>query len=188
MNTKKLFAYADEAGQDKRSKVFVVGVLLVESKMEAEEWAIGLDRCKKSLKWHSTKYENKLEFLRRLRETSFKFFAYTYTWQKKEMDKNYQELFLEGIIHILKPVKAKQIILFLDGVTSKKVNRELGSYLRRSGAPVKKIRGVDDKKVPLIRIIDAIVGAVRDYKRGYRKELMDLVERLLKEGKIVIVK
>jgi len=184
----RVYCYTDESGQDTKSKIFIIGVLAVENKDEAEKWAGQLDSHKKALKWYKTHYKNKIKFLQELAQTDFLFYIYVRIFPKATDGQDYNQLFLAGLKDILKELKGKEINLIIDGKVKRAILLQTGSFLRRGGITVNKVTNADDKKVPLIRIIDAVVGAVRDYWEGENRDVIKEVKALLKMGKIVILK
>jgi hypothetical protein len=181
---RKYYCYVDETGQDTKGKLFLVGVLVVEDKEKATLWADRLNKLKKRIKWHGTKKKNKIAFLEALSQSSFPFKSFVSVFKDC---KDYFKATLEGISKSLKNLGKERILLFFDGKIHKKIRLKIGVFLHCQKIKVKKVRGINIKKEPLIEIIDAIVGAVREKIEG-EKEIAQRVNILVKNGNLKIFK
>lgn len=180
----KVYCYIDETGQDLATNIFIVGVLTVLNKAKAEIWADKIDALKRSPKWKNTKTKNKVEFLKALAKSNFEFYAYIVS---KEKDTPVAELFQQGIVKVLKLFRDKDLFVYVDGKIHRRNLGKIASSLRKSGISPKKVRYMNDEAVSLIRIIDGIVGAVRDYQDG-NVVVSKLIKVLLNQNKIYLIK
>ncbi len=64
--------------------------------------------------------------------------------------------------------------LFIDGKKHREYTRAFKKVLRDKGITVKKLRTVDDKAYPTIRVADAVAGAVRYYLDTPNKKATEL--------------
>lgn len=68
----------------------------------------------------------------------------------------------------------------------KEIRLKIGTILHHQGIKVKKVRSVDIKKEPLVRIIDAMVGAVREMAEG-QKDITEKLDTLIKDDRLKIL-
>lgn len=163
----KIYAYADENGQDTMGRVFIVGVVVLvdsqhkevlSSACEAFEVASGKGKAK----WGKSRPRKRLDYLRRVLADPR--FRGKLRYSVFEHGKDYD---LATIMAIAKAIHWSKLhdftsLVYVDGL-SKTKRPEYAQQLRRLGIPTQKVRGVmKDENDALIRLADTLAGFIRD--------------------------
>ncbi len=179
----KLYCFVDESGQDTKGELFLVAVILhdtkdfseLENKLESMEGKTG----KNKLKWKKTSKDIKRRYLEELiniKELKGSIFYSTYNWTKE-----YSKL---TSLTIAKAILAKnytdyEVSIVIDGLNDKE--RDIvRSELKGLKIKYRKIRGMKDEQSVFLRLADTMAGFLRDAteKQAYTKTFMkNLLEK-----------
>lgn len=178
----KLYCYADETGQDARSKVFIVAAVVSEEEQHTLRQQIIDTKQKAGIglsKWSNASQDRRVKFLRLVVERGIGKGDIFYGTYKKPIPYFYPMLDL-----IAKAVKAKaknkyQTKVYVDGIDRKKA-RELTNALRIEGISLEMVKSRRDESEPLIRLADRWAGCVRAALET-NKEAKALVKRAKQE-------
>lgn len=183
--TKKIYCYVDETGQDTMGTLFLVSIIVAEGehdslreKLQEIEHASG----KGMRKWMKTRPKQKVNYIRKvLKIPEFKG-KLCYAVYRGETD------YLSSTVlataqaiktHVTTDYRA---VVFVDGLPKSQVHW-FGTELRHMRVNIDKVRGVRREEADsLMRLADALCGFVRQTKEGSNKELKELLERGLAKG------
>ena len=170
----KLYAYADESGQDTHGVLFLVAVVVVSDERDALlDWLEGVeqDTRKGRVPWHRTRPRARAAYVERVLSDRRMLGALFYAAHRMAGAVPYRTLTLDTVADALewraggRPYKATVVI---DGLRREEV-RAVGIELRRRRIPAKKVRGARDESHALVRLADALAGFVRDAEEGHRE-------------------
>jgi len=176
----RLYCYVDETGQDSRSNVFIVSVVVAEGDQERiRELLVRIENEARTngLKWHKTESSRRLAYLRlvteqaaAIGETYFGIFEKPLPFFLPTLE------VIEGAVNLAAtpPYRARVIV---DGIDQKKA-AELTNALRVRGVSLDMVRGKRDESEPLIRLADMWAGCIRAAFSG-RQEERSLMERAM---------
>ena len=181
--TTKLYCYVDESGQDTQGRLFLVAVVVTG---EEREQLRGLceeleDRSGKgSRKWSKTSAVRRIAYAQGIVDQ--RLFVGKLHYAVFEGTTDYLAATVGAIAETLEDEAAEDYdaTVFIDGL-SRSLERAVGLSLRRSGAHVKKVRGLDEEYDALMRLADAVCGLVRGALEG-EPALMALGQRGMKAG------
>lgn len=191
MEKVKLYCYVDENGQDTKSRIFIVSVVVVGDKRDdllkfCEE--VEIETRKGKTKWRKSEYDDRLEYLRKIFRNKYLGGVFMYSVYKDT--KGYDIATILGIakaINLSKPVEDFTSVVYVDGL-SKTKRHEYSSELRKLGIPTSKVQGVmKDENNSLIRLADSLAGFIRDVLDGDRGEAKELFDRVVKSGVLIEV-
>ncbi len=166
---KKLYAYADETGQDTLGGFFLVAVVVVGSERdELLHWLVEVEKeaGKGFLPWHKSRHEARAAYVDRvlaeprLRGSIF-YSVYPGT-------RAYRDLTLLTIAKALgERVRRRdyKVTVVIDGLRRGEA-RQAAMGLRRIRVPVRKVRGAREESNALVRLADAMAGFIRDAEEG----------------------
>lgn len=184
--TKKLYCYVDETGQDTQGRFFLVAIVITGEEREhlIEELEKIEKETKKGIsKWKKTSPERRAAYLEKILESSL--FTNKITYASFSGRKDYQELTIiatsKAIISAA-PLNNYEASVYVDGL-SRTDRFVVGAGLRHRHVKVKRVRGLTDESNALIRLADAIAGFVRDCLEG-DKNMLPLYEKAVGSGLI----
>lgn len=178
----------DETGQDVRSNVFIVAVIVTEKE---KDQLIKLCRefenesGKGKNKWHKSKYDQKIVYIRKVfSQPVFQNVA------RYHISKNVKDYDLATIMSIAKavnwhkPEEKFTTSIYIDAL-SKTKRYKYGKELRSLGIRTSKVQGIArEESSVLMRLADAVAGFVRDviedktiefqkiYQKGKRQKIL----------------
>ncbi|HUQ95402.1 MAG TPA: DUF3800 domain-containing protein [Bryobacteraceae bacterium] len=164
----KLYCYFDESGQDTKGKLFLVALVVTGN--ERDELVREAERIEEKsrkflFKWHKTKLDRKITYLRSILSSPMfegkLFFARYPKPQGAYLDlmalSAARAIFQKGI-----PEEAFTTTVVVDGLNQSEV-WHFGHILRSLRIHVRKVRGMKDESSSLIRLADALAGFIRDF-------------------------
>ena len=164
----KLYCYVDETGQDTHGRLFLVAVVVAghdRDSLAAELERIEAASGKRLSKWRKASFERKTAYLRSvlaLPQVSGALYYARYSDTKAYLDLMIYAA-ARAILHKGRsPYKATVIV---DGLSGNDV-RKFGHGLRELRVSVRKVRGIEDERDPVVRLADALAGFIRDYVEG----------------------
>ncbi|MDO8511860.1 MAG: DUF3800 domain-containing protein [bacterium] len=178
----KLYCYVDETGQDARSSVFIVAVVVSEQEQNTvrqqilkaeQESGIGLS------KWSNAGQNRRIKFLNIALERNIGSEDLFYASYKKPIPFFFPMLDLTAKAIRAKTKKEYKIKVYVDGIDRKKA-RELTNALRIGGISLEMVKSRRDESEPFIRLADRWAGCVRAGLEG-NKEARFLVEKAKQE-------
>ena len=166
---RKLYCYVDETGQDARSEMFIVSVMVADENRDQLRQiceAIEAETGKGQVKWIRTAYDRRLAYIRRVLDiTPFRgklnFAVYI-------ASDNYLALTVRTIARALTAAGENdcKVTVLIDGLPRSQ-ERMVGSQLRQQHIHPRKVRGIKkDENDALIRLADALCGFVRAAREG----------------------
>ena len=175
----KLYCYVDESGQDTCGDLFVVCVVLLGEERHQVALrceSIELETGRGNLKWSKTRYDKRLVFIRRILQEPMlegKLSCFTYRNSVDYLSLTVQAVAAAVLSTAQQPYR---VTVLIDGLACPQY-RDVGSWLRQSGIPLRKVRGVkQDENDTLIRLADSFCGFVRAATEG-QEEMRVLYER-----------
>lgn len=165
----KLYAYADETGQETAGGFFLVAVVVIGAERDVLlGWLVEVEKetGKGLVPWHKSRHEARVAYVdRALGEPRLKgaIFYSVYPGTRA-----YRDLTLLTIAKALgertrhRPYKVTVVI---DGLRREEA-RHVAVGLRRIRVPVRKVRGAREGSDPLVRLADAMAGFLRDAEEG----------------------
>ncbi len=187
MERQKLYCYADETGQDTVGDFFLVATTIFDARRQDElrrlllkfEMASG----KGEQKWTRATHSNRIAYIRNVLRNPAFFGALYFSLHGETVA--YDDLMILSITKAIEAHVASReyaVVIVIDGL-QRAEKMKYAKTLRRFGVKFRKIRGVNDKNDPFIRLADALAGFVRDAKAG-DLALQKLYERALRKGVI----
>jgi len=182
----KLYAYADETGQETAGGFFLVAVVVVGSERdELLRWLTEVEQetGKGPSAWHKSRHEARSAYVdrvlgdSRLRGSIF-YSAYPGT-------RAYRDLTL---LTIAKALGARtrsrdyKVTVVIDGLRRAEA-RQAAVGLRRIRVPVRKVRGAREESSALVRLADAMAGFIRDAEEDMA-EWRERLERAKARGTV----
>lgn len=168
----KLYCYVDETGQDDRSVVFIVAVVVTQGEQERiREVLVRLENEAHTnhLKWHKTESSRRLAYLRLVMAnggaiggTFFGSFVKPVPFFQPTL-----EVIEDAVKAAARPPYRARV--FVDGIDRKKA-AELTTALRARGVALDLVRGKRDESEPLIRLADMWAGCIRGALAGRTEE------------------
>jgi hypothetical protein len=162
-DTRKIYCYVDESGQDARSDFFVVVSIVshddqqvLRGKLLKLERESGLGQKK----WRGSRSPERESFLLEVAEKNIAAESIYYGYYKKPLV--YPAALLESLslaIQIAAP-KDYRSTVYVDGITEVSA-RQLTSGLRLMGIKADHVRTVRDESEPVIRLADRWAGCIR---------------------------
>ena len=187
-NQKRVDLYVDESGQDTRGRLFIVAVVAVEDSNKLRQLCESFEETsgKRKKKWASSERSRRLDYLRAVIQNAAALnVKLLYSVFHKRTD--YDAATIDGIakaILRLSPANS-HVYVYVDGLAKAK----RGAYktgLRRFGLPVKKvIRVRKDENEPLIRLADALAGAVGELNKHQTPDLETLFSEAEQRGVLI---
>lgn len=184
--TEKLYCYVDESGQDTQGQLFIVAVVVLGQDRDLLRRLcldIEADSRKGSRKWAKSNQMRRLSYMEGiLTRSEFQgklYFGISHSTQ------DYQTATAHTIADALGLAASSEYraTILVDGLP-RTVERDMALILRRSGLPVRKVRGLDDRNEPLIRLADALCGLVRGAGEG-NIAMNALLNRALTSGWVI---
>ncbi len=182
---KRVDLYVDESGQDTRGRSFYVAVIAIEDSDKFRQLCESAEEIsgKRNTKWGKADKNKRLVYLRTVIQhaasCNVKLF---YNVFRKTTD--YDAATIEGIaksIRVLRP-SGSRVYVHVDGLTKTK-RGDYKTRLRKSNCPVRKVSGIrKDENEPLIRLADAVAGALRDLLEHRGSELREIFAPGLQQG------
>lgn len=182
---KRVDLYVDESGQDTRGRSFYVAVIAIEDSDKFRQLCESAEEIsgKRNTKWGKADKNKRLVYLRTVIQhaasCNVKLF---YNVFRKTTD--YDAATIEGIaksIRVLRP-SGSRVYVHVDGLTKTK-RGDYKTRLRKSNCPVRKVSGIrKDENEPLIRLADAVAGALRDLLEHRGSELREIFALGLQQG------
>ncbi|HEV2402622.1 MAG TPA: DUF3800 domain-containing protein [Candidatus Saccharimonadales bacterium] len=191
--THKLYCYVDETGQDTLGKMFIVSVVVTDTRRdELERFLEQLEKdCgKKKRKWVKTRPKEQLAYIEGLLYGEMPGQLYvrikTDAAVKGSFFEDQQVIASAQAINVYRE-KHKiddnyKVTIAIDGL-SKNLTPRVGRSFRLLGVKIRNIHGERDQSSPIIRLADAIAGLVRDGVEG-RREYKALISKLEKNNKL----
>ncbi len=179
---KKLYCYVDETGQDTKGKLFLVSVVVVDSKRDELRNKLKHieNLSKKNKKWAKANYNQKIKYLELV--ANDKSFANSIFYSKYSDTCAYVDLTILTTAKVIlnKADSLYRATIFIDGL--KRTERNIfAAGLRRLKIKVQKVRGIRDQSDEFIRLADSIAGFVRD-SLEHNKVMRSLYEIAEKNG------
>ncbi|MBI4610221.1 MAG: DUF3800 domain-containing protein [Candidatus Rokubacteria bacterium] len=165
----KLYAYADETGQDTLGGFFLVAVVVVGSERdELLRWLAEVEKetGKGALPWHKSRHEPRSAYMDRLLGDPKLRGAVFYSVYPGT--RAYRDLTLLTIAKALGERTGKRdykVTVVIDGLRRGET-RQVAVGLRRIRVPVRKVRGGREESNALLRLADAMAGFIRDAEEG----------------------
>ena len=184
----KLYAYADETGQDTAGGFFLVAVVVVGSAHDELVRLLQnaeLTSAKHLLSWQKSRHGVRLAYVEEVLAQpaltrSIFYSVYPGT-------RAYRDLTLLTIAKALgeRTHRDYKVTVVIDGLRRSET-RQVAVDLRRIRVPVRKVRGARDESNALIRLADAVAGFARDGEEGTqpwlalleRAKQRDVIQRL----------
>lgn len=181
--TSKLYCYVDESGQDTRGRLFLVAVVVIGEEREqlrAFCEALEFRSGKGSRKWSKTSTARRIAYAQGIADQ--RLFMGKLHYAVFEETTDYLTATVEAIAETLANATAEDYdaTVFIDGL-SRSLERAVGLSLRRSGAHVRKVRGLDEENDALMRLADFVCGLLRGALEG-EPALMALSQRGVEAG------
>jgi len=165
----KLYAYADETGQETGGGFFLVSVVVVsDERDELQRWLVEVERetGKGLTPWHKSRHPVRLAYMGRiLRERRLRGSLFYSVYPGSQA---YRDLTLLTIAKALGEYahgRDYQATVIIDGLRRHEA-RQVAVGLRRIRVPVRKVRGARDESNALVRLADALAGFLRDAEEG----------------------
>lgn len=187
--TRKIYCYVDETGQDAGSEFFVVVVVAVKSRPEfiVKQLLEFEERVKLgNLKWHKGEHSRRIDFLDLfLGQPSPNLHIYFGKFKKPIL---YFFPIVETVAQAIKQYsnqkpQARMYIDGLDKISAKKIT----NTLRSGGLKLRLVKGVRDESEPLVRLADRWAGCIRMSFLG-NEDCKRLVKKAEKTGKLSDIK
>ena len=188
IKSKRVDLYWDESGQDTRGRLFIVAGVAVEDSDKFRQLCKSAEEIsgKRNTKWGKADKNKRLAYLRTvIQHAASQNVTLFYNVFRKTTD--YDAATIESIaeaIRVLRPAGSR-VYIYVDGLAkTKRGNYKTG--LRKLSCPVRKVSGIrKDENEPLIRLADAIAGALRDLLEYESGELREILDRALQQGILV---
>jgi hypothetical protein len=181
--TKKVYFFVDEAGQDAGSVVFVVVVVAVMGNLDAfrrELENIEILSGVKSAKWRKSPSQLNLFYLHKTMEINqaiYKIYFSKY-FSKKYFFYPLAETIYKSISDL--NFSDCQYVVCVDGMDKSKA-ADLTVILRKFGVKLKFIRGIRDESEPIIRLADRWAGCLRAFLNG-EVEFSGVIKKAIDKG------
>ncbi len=181
--TKKLYAYIDESGQDTNGALFVVGVVVLEDERDTvlkELERIEQKSGKKNIKWRKARHRLRETYMRYIAQSPV--FKNTLFFEIFDENKEYLEMTSYATAKaIIKKADDREysVTVYVDGLSKADVVN-FGKELKALNIKRRKVKGVRrDENNALIRLADALCGLVRDAREGtpVAVELMSILQK-----------
>ena len=166
----KLNCFVDETGQDDRSELFVVAVIVSISEQESlKESLIRLEIQSKvgRKKWHKLRSPDREQFLELLLNGGLAAGEVFYGKHAKPVP--FFEPMVETLTNAILAMANDdhQAIVYVDGIDKKKA-KSLTLALREKGIKTEQVRSARDESEPLIRLADRWAGCIRSGWEGHQ--------------------
>lgn len=179
MEKKKYLIYIDESGIHKTTNYssFVLVYVLVENKNLLENDLIEIEKSFNISNFHWSDFSTKhgwgirQGFIKKTKKLSFNF---KYSLLKNPINSKNE---LNNTLFLLLNENNVQEVN-IDGKQPKWFERQIKKNLRDRGVSIHKIRMVDDRSEPIIRLADAIANVVRIYHDSPRNIIKELFSSL----------
>jgi hypothetical protein len=181
--TKKLYAYIDESGQDTNGALFVVGVIVLEEERDTvlkELERIEQESGKRNIKWRKARHRMRETYMRYIAQSPI--FKNTLFFEIFGESKEYLEMTsFTAAKAIIKKADDREysVTVYVDGLSKADVVN-FGKELKALNIKRRKVKGVrKDENNALIRLADALCGLVRDAREGtpVAVELMSILQK-----------
>ncbi len=189
---KKIYCYVDEAGQDVKSKFFIVVVVITKEPSLLRSHLLEAERITKlgARKWHKSQQIRKMLYLNFILEKKVGMTTIWIGHYKKPLP--YFFPILDTLARSIQqkaerdkePLARCKAIIYIDGIDKKKAS-ELTNALRLTGISLDKIKSSRDESESLIRFADRWAGCMRAGLMGRINEKR-IIERAKKSGHIVL--
>ncbi len=168
--TRKLYCYVDETGQDTKGQIFIVVAIVaarpneLAEKLEAAETSSG----KGKVKWHRSR-QGREAYIESIFSASIHFRVYYQTFTGPEL--SYELATVQATANAIdafchrEGIENYKATIVIDGL-HRSVQHRMGKLLRNLGIRTKSVRGERDETNPMIRLADAIAGIVRESSEG----------------------
>lgn len=181
-DTRKLYCYVDETGQDTLGRLFIVAIVItderqysLESSLEAIEQEVG-----KKSKWMKSSDSVRLSYLRSVHKSKVSCTLYAKDFPSAEAGFDRMEVLATAqAINLYREsnkIGEYKATIVIDG-QSKTMLARMGADFRKLGVKTRKVVGKRDQSSAIVRLADAVAGLKREAKEG-RKEYIALEARL----------
>jgi Protein of unknown function (DUF3800) len=159
--TRKLYCYVDETGQDTKGQLFIVVAILADrpnelaERLEAAETSSG----KGKVKWHRSR-QGRDTYIESIFSESIHFRVYYQTFTGPEL--SYELATVQATANAIdaychsEGITDYKATIVIDGL-HRSLQHRTGKLLRNLGIRTKSVRGERDETNPMIRLADAIV-------------------------------
>jgi hypothetical protein len=185
--TRKLYCYVDETGQDTMGNFFIVAIVVADSRRDdLQRWLESVERDSgKKTKWMKTSDKTRHAYIEALihDEPPAQIYAKTYHDTAGSFDE-LEVLTTAQAINLYREENQVgdnyKVTVAIDGA-SKTLARRVGHSFRLLGIKVRNVHGERDEASPIIRLADAIAGLVREAQEG--REQYTALKKQLKDKK-----
>jgi len=192
MNSKKLYCYVDETGQDTEGDIFVVSVVIPKNRDELLTYVEDIETKsgKGKFKWGRARPDARYRYMEII--LSQKKYPVKVCFSYYKDTKEYKALTIMTIFKAIKSVKnykQQKFIIYVDAL-GKKDKRYYGSELHKMGIPSKQVKGITrDQSNALIRLADSFCGFIRDVltEENGDEKLNSLYKKAIRENILVEV-
>ena len=186
--SKRIDLYWNESGQDTKGRLFIVAGVAVEDSDNFRQLCESAEEIsgKRKKKWGKADKNKRLAYLRTvIQHAASQNVTLFYNVFHKTTD--YDAATIESIaeaIRVLRP-SGSRVYIYIDGLAkTKRGNYKTG--LRKRSCPVRKVSGIrKDENEPLIRLADAVAGALRDLLEYEGSGLREILDLALQQGILV---
>ena len=185
--TRKLYCYVDETGQDTMGNFFIVAVVVADSRRDnLQKWLEAIERDSgKKTKWMKTSDKTRHAYVGALihDELPAQVYAKTYHDTAGSFD-DLEVLATAQAINLYREENQigdnYKVTVAIDGL-SKSLAKRIGHSFRLLGIKICNVHGERDEASPIIRLADAIAGLVREAQEG--REQYKALKKQLKDKK-----
>lgn len=184
----------DESGEISTNSVrryFILGLIKVEDYGSAEKISEKISdiskrtKHKTEFKFSKTKKENRIEFLKSIKDCKFKFRCLVVDKTKlhsgflKDNPKKAYNFFLKQLLE--KATIENNSLIQIDGNSPKEMKQEINSYLKNSGIKYKKLEFFDSKRNKLIQLADMFVSSVGSKYNSKNESYYNLIKNKIED-------
>ncbi len=184
----------DESGEISTNSVrqyFVLGLIKVEDFESAEKISAKIldisrrTNHKTEFKFSKTRKENRVEFLRSIKDCKFKFRCLIVDKTRlhsgflRNNPKKAYNFFLKQLLE--KTEIEQNSLIQIDGNSPKEMKQEINSYLKNFGIQYKKLEFFDSRKNRLIQLTDMFVSSVGSKYNGKNEVYYNLIKEKIED-------
>lgn len=188
---KKIYCFIDEAGQDPSSSQFIAVTIIVPKEekdtVEKQLFVIEKETQTHGLKWHKTKLERRLNYLRSVINQNIAN-GHTYIGYFNKPTPYFfpiVDTIEKAIKQAVEDEASYRATVYIDGIDKKKA-LELTNALRSHDIRLRKVRSARDESEPLIRLADMWAGCARAATLG-NKEAKKLINSACTQKHLIVV-
>lgn len=170
--TRKLYCFVDETGQDTKGHLYiVVAVLSQEPREQLYEALIKAEyeSGKGKLKWHKNSTQKRDAYIARALQAGIRLHLYYEVFEGTELSYELTTVYATAnAIHAFvrhEHIADYKATVIIDGLPRSMQGR-VGKLLRNAGIKTKSVRGERDEANPGIRLADAVAGLLRQAYQG----------------------